>query len=177
MFQEYYDYFKHQAEAHPSLAHTSTNRVYSLVTLEAALSDLRTDVLDVQGYLLRLIEPTFRFSGQDGVPHKLIEGGYTIHKYYNRQASGDAAYLQAIADTERVGDDILEKMIADSENGHPLFAGDFSVPDATSSIRHNTADAGYVGWLYLFSWQIPFGFCVPATRAEWTDDGLTPYDE
>ena len=67
-------------------------------------------------------------------------------------------------------------MIADSANGHPLFG--FSadlVIQASANLRPETADSGYVGWLYLVQWDMPFDTCTPATRVEWEDGGLTPY--
>ena len=75
-----------------------------------------------------------------------------------------------------MGIDILEKMYADSQAGHPLFEyAAFSELTVTARITPVTGDAGYGGWIFL--WTLPRRFCIdsPASRTEWLDDGLTPF--
>lgn len=171
----YKSYFLHQATAHPLLGHTSTNRVFAMVGVDEDWGDLRSQVKE-KDYVMRCTEYTTN-PGQDagGFFRKPMRGALLIAKFYSPRNNSTDEYHQALAAAERVLDDIIEKMIRDSRNGHPLFGAamdreqDFQVAPAPKP-----ADGNYAGWEMVFTLRPMF----PEVCADvaWTDGGLTPIE-
>jgi len=171
-FNQYRTYFKHQAETHPSLLHTDSNRVFAVVRSDREYGDLRSKVKE-KDFVFRLLEYTYQ-RNDDQVPgRKRIRGGFLIAKFYSQREGDDDTYFTAIEAAEEVMDDMIDKMFQDSRNGHPLFAYDF---DATNELIvtpvHYTGDGSYTGWEVLFTLRP--GWPDRCGSVEWTDDGLTP---
>ena len=92
-------------------------------------------------------------------------------KYHSPRQGGRNAFFSAMTDAERVGDEIVEKMIADSKNGHPLFH--YSL-NTTQNVfvqpQIATGDLSYVGWMYLFSFANAWRNCITHPSApNWSD--------
>lgn len=176
-YSEYRNYFLHQAENHPALLHAPDNLVFELVTLDEALGDLRSENIPEKGYIMRLLEPTYRiFRDEDGQLHKLIEGGFGIYRHYDVGTAGPASYYAAMEGSEEIVDNMVEKMVADSQNGHPAFQSSIdSAFQASVESRNKTGDSGFAGWLCLFSYSPIFNVCNPAAGTAWLDNGTTPY--
>lgn len=177
--QDYIDYFKHQAETHPDLLHddASGQRVFALVTVEQAMGDFRTGA-QTKATIVRLLEYSYVVDDQGKSQNaKAMQGGFIVASYYSARSGGDAAYIAAMAKSERIADEIIEKMITDSQAGHPLF--DYSL-DSRQQIQvnpiRNTGDATYVGFIVLFAYENFFRVCTTHDDAPaWTDGGQTPY--
>jgi hypothetical protein len=175
--EQYYDYFLHQAETHPMLLHTADNLAFAQVSVEEAFGDLRSASVSASGYIMRLIQPVFRLApGSNGEPGQTFDGGFLIARTYDKRNQGSEDYRQALYGSERVAVDIVEKMYADSNAGHPMFQGK-AHSSLTLSAREKpvTGDAGYGGWLILWSLPNHFTYCTPAESAAWADGGLTPF--
>ena len=181
IFQDTYRlYFKHQAENHPSLAHQDLTgeRVFQMIGVEEALGDFRTGVKE-KAFIMRLLN--YNYSIGDAGEHetkKFLEGGFIIARHFSGRAVGTADYYEAMDDSEQVVDEVIEKMLADSRNGHPLW---YHSLDSRQNIRVNprayTGDASYAGWLVTFSWSNRFRDCITSDDAPaWIDGGLTPYE-
>ncbi|MEM9928519.1 MAG: hypothetical protein AAF840_01745 [Bacteroidota bacterium] len=173
----YYAYFKHQAETHPDLLHVDEdNLVFAQVSLEEAIGDLRSANISASSYIMRLFRPSFRFSPAEMMPAKNWDGGFLIARKHDTRNQGSEDFSAAIDGCERIGEDIIEKMYADSANGHPLFQGRAHTNlTITGRELPVTGDGGYGGWLFLWSLPVQFTYCQPATRAAWTDGGTTPF--
>lgn len=177
-FELYRQYFEHQAINHPDLAHDEQagQRVFEVITIDEAFGDFRTAGKE-KSFFFRLIEYTYSV-GDNGTHQgqKLIKGGFQIGKYYSLKQGGKQAYLEAMQDAERVMDDIIRKIIVDSQNGHPLFNYSLDSQQNFSVAPIPVAgDGAYAGWECIFDFT-PYFDCGTGD-VEWLDDGLTPYDE
>ena len=149
-----------------------------LITVDEAVGDFRSGVKE-KGYIMRLLEYSYQVSdsGQHEVL-KMHQGGFLIAHSYSERAGGAAAYMAAKGLAEKVMDEMIEKMIADSKNGHPLFyysldsRQDFNV----TPVKH-VGDASYTGYLCLFTFRSWFRNCITdPTAPAWVDEGVTPHD-
>jgi len=175
--QVLYDYFLHNCESHVDLAHdmSSGNRVFQLVSVEQALGDFRSGAQH-QGYLVRLIEYTYGITQLEHEATKEIQFGFIVAKYFREDADGSSAYVAAMSSAERVMDDFLAKMVADSRNGHPLFDHYFdSRQDVNVQPVLHTGDGNYCGWMAIVRTPQYFEHCYTPAPDRWTDGGLTPY--
>ena len=176
----YRAYFYHQCEAHPALAHQDEvgERVFQVVGIEEALGDFRTGA-KAKGFIFRLINYTYTI-GDDGghETQKQIQGGFIIARHFSGRNIGTPDYYAAMEQSEQVADEIIEKMIADSLNAHPLF---YHSLDSRQQINVQpvaiTGDANYAGWLCTFQFANFWRNCISdADAPAWSDGGLTPHD-
>jgi hypothetical protein len=174
--QLYRAYLQHQAEAHPALLHSEAegSRVFAMMHVEEIVGDLRT-VAKEKDFLMRGLHYTYNVS-DDGQGRRTLEGGFMIAKYYSLSEGGTPAMLAALDAAERVTNDIIEKIISDSRNGHPLFLHSLdSNQDFVVRPRPLISDS-YAGWITTFRFQNFFQVCLDAEDAPaWADDGTTPF--
>lgn len=176
LFDLYRAYFKHQAKNHPDLLHSdaSGGRVFEVISVDEAIGDLRTSGKE-KDFILRLLDYTYEVSDDtQSQIRKYIQGGFIVAKYHSPRSGGKESYYTAMEESERVMDELIAKMIADSQNGHPLF---FHSLDSRQNITVNplvsTEDGTYSGWICFFRFAPHFPECV---AEGWLDDGLTPND-
>lgn len=174
-FNQYIDYFKYQCENHALLLHDDAvgDRVFEVISVEEALGDFRTAGKE-KGYAFRLLEPIYFIGDNGNAPiRKTAQCGFIIAKYHGVRTGSADAYMTAMDDAESVSNDFVSKMIADSQNGHPLF---FYSLDSRQNINvtptTRRADGTYSGWIITFQISINFDDCP---SANWLDDGLTPF--
>lgn len=171
----YRNYFKHQATAHPELAHSDAvgSRVFAEIKLEDSFGDFRT-AAKAKGYIFRLMDYDYQVGRFDHEITKRISGGFVVAHFFQRDKLSD--YLSAKNKAETVMDQVIEKMIADSENGHPLFHGSFDAnQDITVQPVEYTGDASYVGYRCVFRLSQYWANCTtPIDSVGWTDGGITP---
>jgi len=180
-FSDLYEaYFRHQAESHPELLHQDVEgqRVFGVVNVDEFAGDFRAGIRS-QGYIMRLLEYSYRIT--DAGTHevrKTLEGGFLVAHHFSNRENGQAGYLSAKKKAEQVTDEIIEKMIADSQAGHPLFY--YSLNSQQQFQINPTSyigDVSYVGYMCLFSWSSWWRNCITDPVApEWTDGGVTPID-
>lgn len=175
----YRKYFKHQVTHHPDLAHADTNgsKVFEVIDVEEALGDFRSGAKE-KSFIFRLINYTFSV-GDDGgnETRKLFTGGFIVARYFDQRNTGESDYYTAIESSEKIVDELIEKMVSDSRAGHPLF---FHTLDARQNINVQPAlqfAPGYAGWLVTFSFSNPIRICLTDEDAPaWTDGGQTPFE-
>ena len=180
-FSDVYNaYFEHQAINHPDLLHdpASGQRAFAIISLEEALGDFRSGA-KAKGPIMRLIE--YSYTASDFGAHevrKRIEGGFIIAHYHSARAGGSDGYLDAMVASERIVDEIVEKMIGDSKAGHPLFYYSLSSrQDFTVNPTRFIGDACYSGYICLFSFSNYFRACPDGEGAPaWLDGGVTPHN-
>ena len=177
--EAYRDYLLHQAQSHPGLQHTKDNLVFQMTSVEDAIGDLQDARFSIDGYLMRGIEPAYAIrTAADGLPQQQFQGGVLTAKSYSQREEGTAGYQAALDAAETLMVDIIEKMYADSEHGHPAFEQMAAETLAiTSRIRLVAGDGSFAGWIMLFTIDLPTKFCAPAERVNWLDGGLTPFDQ
>jgi hypothetical protein len=176
----YVSYFRWQAMKHPDLLHSPDvgDRIFEVISIEEAMGDFRSSVTE-KGFLMRLIVPTYSLGDSysaNGL--KKAQGGFIISKYHSNRAADNAGFIAACTDSERVGFEIIEKMVGDSKNGHPLFNHSINTLDHLNldvQPKHDEAEGGYYGWLFMFEFSSFFRNCPDATA--WIDGGQTPFNQ
>lgn len=174
--QLYRAYLKHQAESHPNLQHNDAgSQVFAMMEVEEAVSDLRTKGSE-KGYIMRGLNYTYTLS-DDGEGRKEVQGGFMIARHYSNRAGGTVDYFAAIDAAERVLLDLIEKIVADSRAGHPLFLNSLDTKQNFRVMPRPIVSDGYAGWLCQFNFITPVTICITRDDAPaWTDGGATPFD-
>lgn len=179
--EDYRNYFRHQCKNHPDLLHedVSGRKVFEVIDVEEAEGAFRTEASDT-GYIFRLINYTFALRSDGGSNAlKQPDGGFVIAKLYRARSGGVDSKMQALSDAERIGLDIIEKMVTDSREGHPLFHYSIDSVDELNLFatpRMYAGDTGYAGWIFTFNFrnfQRTDSQCDASTA--WLDGGKTPY--
>lgn len=179
IFSDYYvAYLKHQAVKHPDLLHDDAvgSRVFSMLNLEETFGDLRTGSKE-KDFIMRGIWPTQQISDRftEGEVRKYWEGGFIIARYHADTTL--PSILAAIAESEQIADEIVEKMIADSMAGHPLF---YHSLDSNQNIQLSTYAMMAPNWSgvrVLFDFVNFWRNCITHdTAPEWIDGGVTPVE-
>ena len=180
----YRKYFLHQAIHHPDLAHQpDRDRVFEIIDVEEALGDLRTSAKE-KDFIMRLLMYTYELNDNYTEDiNKYMHGGFIIAKHHSHRKDGKNGFYEAMRLSEKVVDEIIDKMIGDSRNGHPLFYYSLNTAQniQVAPLRH-AGDIGFSGWLCTFRIASWFPHCLAKgiTDAEhvpaWTDGGITPYE-
>lgn len=174
-------YFEYLCTQHPDLLHSSTvgQRVFEVVAYEDAFSDFRTAAAE-KDFFVRFILPTMRMERKDNNARKVYQAGLMVGRYYSRREDTSSEQVDAWSDAERVADDFIARMIADSVNGYPLFNSSIDNADRLNlqgDFWEAQGDGSWAAVLYMFD----FGMfrCLDtngADYAEWEDGGLTSYE-
>lgn len=174
-------YFQNLAEQHPDVLHSETSgqRAFEVTAYEEAFSDFRTAGQE-KAFFVRLVLPTMRWEASHENARKVYQAGLMVGRYYSRREAAKSDLVEAWSEAERVADDFVARMVADSRNGHPLFFHSIDRPEnlkLTGDFWDVQGDGSYAAVLYLFE----FGNfrCVDPTGsevAEWLDGGSTSYD-
>ena len=180
MYELYQAYFKHQCEIHPELLHKDElgARVFEMSSLEEAWGNARTQNLE-KGIIFLLIDYSYGLGGpQAGDDRQLKQGGFLIAKHADNRENGSPATLAAIATCEKIANQIAVKMIADSQNEHPLF--NYSINTLqdmgwNAQVVREVGDGSYYGWLCVFDFSNYIDTCLGNEEDEnWKQ--LTPHD-
>lgn len=171
----YRAYLKHQAVNHPALQHSDTEgqRVFAMIQVEEALADLRTAAKE-KDYIMRGFHYTYNVQ-DDGQGRKYMQGGFMIAKAYSASEGGTDALLAALDAAETVVDEIIEKMVSDSRNGHPLFLYSLDSAQRIDVRPRPLISDNYAGWMCFFDFFNYFRVCLTDAEAPvWGDGGITP---
>ena len=173
----YRAYFLHQCQNHPELQHQDAAKVFGMIDIEDSFGDFRLGAKE-KGYLLRLITYTYGVGLSTHETLKAYTGGYIIAKYFQPRTGGEEEYWAAMDDTERINDELIEKIIVDSRNGHPLWYNSLdSRQDFSVQPIRLTGDGSYCGWRTIFSWRSYWRDCITSPDApEWADGGVNPHE-
>ena len=168
LIKDYIDYFRTLAEQHPALLHTPERRVFEVVSVEEAWGDYRTRQKE-KDFTMRLVLPSGGLAdGEQSDPMVDAMGGFVIAKYWDKRNEGDAALLEALDLSWEVGQDLVERIIHDSNQGHPLWYFSVNSPAALElswQPKIYTGDAQYAGWMFIFKWHAPLRNCITHSTA------------
>lgn len=177
---QYIKYFKHQAVNHPDIAHQDVDgeRAFNVVDIDEGLDQQRTTI-KIGGYFLHLFHYTYSIRQPEGGGEvlKFIQGGFKVARHYEPRADAADGYRDALVDAERVTDEIIEKMIADSRNAHPLFYRSLDrAQDINVAPEPRPANGSYAAVVCIFSYFTYWRNCITdASAPAWADGGETPY--
>lgn len=172
-------YFEYLSMKHPELQHAETegDRVFEVVAYEDAFSDFKTAGQEKR-FFVRVILPTVRFENQGDNARKMYQMGMVVGRYYSRREGSRSEMVQAWSDAERVADDFLARMVADSRNGYALFNNSMDKIqnlNITGDFWDTQGDGSYCAVMYMF--EMGLFRCLSSDDAtdyaEWTDGGLT----
>jgi len=175
-------YFRYLCEQHPLLNHSEAvgSRIFEVVAYEDAFSDFRTAAME-KAFFVRFVLPTMRFERKDNNARKVYQAGLMVGRFYSRREDAKEEIVEAWAAAEQVADDFMARIIADSNNGYPLFSAAVSTVDrlnVNGDFLDIQGDGSYAAVLYLF--DIAAFRCLDPTGddfAAWMDGGLTDFDE
>lgn len=170
-------YFQYLCEQHPELLHADEagQRVFEVRQLEEAERDPRTGIKE-KDFLVRLVLPTTELSDQTGNAVKTYEVGLLIAKYHGAREADPADWIAAMSAAERIGDEFVTRMVADSRAGNPLFFGRADMVGGlgvTSEFLMQVGDTSYSGVLLIF--RMSTFRCLDPDDTDWVDDALTGY--
>lgn len=180
MYNSYQSYYKYQCTIHPELLHEDEydKRVFEVSSFEEAWGQLRDGIVP-HGYLFRLIDYTFGLGGAHaGDDRQLKEGGFIIAKHASTREDGTPAEAEAIAKCEDIAKWFANRMLADSQNEHPLFENSINTLQDmgwNAQVVRNVGDGSYYGWLCVFNFSNYINTCLP-TEGEADYVALTPHD-
>ena len=181
LFEDLYiNYFRHQATNHPDLVHIAQEgeQIFDVIDIEQGmLVGLRSGVKP-DAFMMRLFHYTYRIGLISGEMRKIIQGGFMLAKQFSVREDDAAEYRVALREAERVTDEIIEKMLADSQAGHPLFYYSLDRDqDITVITSPKASGTSYAAKICTFSFSQHWRNCIDSPDAPaWLDDGLTPHD-
>ena len=173
----YQDYFKYLTEQHPDLLHIDSAEVFGMMDIEDSFGDLRVKAKE-KSFIFRLINYTYNVGlvGAENIKH--CTGGWVmLHYFGNRQATEDQ-YYEALNKAEKANDDFIERIINDSQLGHPLWYNSYS-KDMNINVQpiRFSGDGSYCGYRTIISWNNYFRVCLNDPEAPaWADGGQTPFE-
>ncbi|MEO0625745.1 MAG: hypothetical protein AAFY91_02075 [Bacteroidota bacterium] len=173
---QYRAYWLHQAVHHPDLLHTDEQRVFAMISIEQAFGDFRANAQE-KGFILRPIHYTYQVGrGEDGRMLKRLQGGWIVAYYYDTRGKGTTDQLGAMDKAEALNEQLMEKVVADSLRGHPLWQRSLdSRQDFSSQPVMLTGDMAYTGYRTVFTWNHQLTLCSPPQLVAWGDGGATPH--
>lgn len=172
----YHNYFKHQYISHPDLGNGDETG-FEYVSLEEALGEYRRDISSDK-IIMRLSMYTYAPNDNEAADaQKLCQGAFVLLKNFSLRSGNKAAYYAAMAATEKVVDEIIEKMLADSRNDHPLFHNSLNTAKNIFVSPREFEGDGKCGWIVSLRFTTWFRNCItdPAAPA-WLDGGETPHE-
>jgi len=176
------DYFRYLCTQHPDLLHSDTvgQRVFEVRDLDEAFGALRSGAKE-KACLVRLILPTMDLRSESNNARLAYQLGLLVAKYHGRREVLDADTIEAIAASEKIAGEILERVVSDSRNGHSLFGSSVDQASdlkATGEVLLRLMDGTYSGVLFMFEFttfrKIYSQVTVDCDGITWLDGGLTP---
>ena len=192
----YRKYLEYQAVNHPALLHKEDSKVFQMVGIQEAVGDFRS-IGQEKGFMMRGIWYTYGFGFSHEI-RKIKTGGFIIAKYHSQRNGGSNSLFEAMRDAEKVVDEIIARMIKDSQDGHPLFNHSINDPSKFNiQPKFNSGEVGYSGFIVTFQFSSFWNECAMDewatsedeawvtsdgeawsfdTATQWMDDGLTPHN-
>jgi hypothetical protein len=174
----YEAYFRYLTGQHPSLQGGGED-MFGIIDIEDAFGSFRSKV-QANGYFFRLIRYVYR-AGRPAGEHnmkKYLQGGWVIGKMVNTRSITAEGREALLSQLERINDDFIDRMVLDSQNGHPLFLQSLDDDQDFSSQPYlYTADGSYIAWRTVYSWEHFLPNCLTHDGATaWLDGGNTPHE-
>lgn len=179
----YIKYFEYLAKKHPIFRHRNEvgSKTFDVV-LQRDIKDLeiaRTDINAASEFILIAVVPTKEtLPSEDGNAKNDYTGGFFVLKKYSPKTNKKDDWWTALYETEVIGTQILQRMVFDSQNKHPLFhrqCDAYSQLNARFSER--TIDGNWYGFLVTFNIKNILPDCpLPCAWLDGGNFGTTPHD-
>jgi hypothetical protein len=177
----YIQYFRHLANMYTSLSHQQeTGSATFDVVLQNQVKELdiaRTGINPASETLMLAVIPTIELNEtEDAQGRRNYTGAFFILKKYHPKNDPKMKFWAVMGEAEQAGIDILERMVKDSLNKHPLFSRSIDTLDKLEArFIERVIDDKWYGYLVTFK----FATKIPCTGAgdatKWRDGGITPF--
>lgn len=175
----YIKYFEYLAQKHPLILHQNIVGLKAFdMVLQRDIKELsiaRMDINPNADFILLAVIPTDETEGsEDGNAKQVHTGGFFVLKKNAPRTEEKTEWWNAMYETQLIAYNILQRMITDSQNGHPLFhrqADRFENLNPRFSER--VIEEKWYGYLVTFSFKNILPEC-PLLDCVWTDSGVTP---
>ena len=171
-------YFRYLCAQHPDLQHSEEagQRIFEVKNIEEAFGDFRGGGQE-KTYFVRFILPTMRMERWGDNARKIYQCGLMVGCYHSRKEAISDALTSAQSQAERVADDFIARMVADSRKKYPLFAGgtadNVDALNLQGDFHNSQGDGSYGAVLYLFDIGVFRCLTSQTTGAAWLDQGDT----
>lgn len=166
---DYIDYMKTLAVNHAELCHEDKKgkEAFFRMNIQELYGAWRSGIRP-KGIALVAIEYLAKLSSKSS---KQIlserQAGFLVIGHH--RGNDDAAQLEILAKTEKIVLQIINRMIKQSQGGHPLLGCSISSHnDFNYTPQYNLGDGNYAGWLVTFQFNTPVDSCV--NQKYWKDD-------
>lgn len=166
MYQTYVNYFRWLCAQHERLLHSDERKVFEVISVEEALGDFRSRI-GLEDFYFFLIDYTWSVNELGGFQYQEKQGGFVIAKKLDVRNVVSADRVAARDQLEIVVNDFISHILADAQNGHPLFSNN----DTLSSLKVNvqplflTGDGSYDALICTFEFNVPLEYrleCHPS---------------
>lgn len=141
LFEEYYNYSERLATNEPNLQHSSTNHAFELIAVEEAFGSFRSKF---KGDLaMRLLEYSYHPKSDESTVLETMGAFQILHKHSGRE-SGKEGFIAAMIKAQEVVQNLIHRMVYDSQNGHILF--DYSLNKPSDIHVTTLLNAGDINW-------------------------------
>ena len=180
----YIKYFEYIAKMHPALRHRAElgGKTFDVVLQRdiKELSIARIDINSAANFILVAVIPTDEtVPSEDGNTYRMHTAGFFILKKSAPRVDLKNAERTAMVETEILAENILQRMVADSQNKHPLFHRQADRYEHLSPRKtERVVEEKWVGYLVTFSFKNILPDC-PVLDCAWLDGGnigRTPHD-
>lgn len=172
----YCRYFEYIAKMHPSLRHRSEigSKTFNVI-LQRDIKELdmaRVDINAAAEFILLAIIPTDEtVPTEDGNTMRVHTGGFFVFKKCAPRTERKNEWQNALYDCEVLAEHVLQRMVVDSQNGHPLFhrqADRYEYLNARKTER--VLEEKWFGYLVTFQYKNILPDC-PLLSCAWLDGG------
>jgi hypothetical protein len=179
MYQLYVKYFEWLCALHPSLLHGTGNKVFEVISVDDAFGDYRGK-FSASGCFFRLIDPMWSVEEIGRYHFQRKEGGFVIGKKIDVRNANAAARFAVRDAVETLVNDFISHMVADSQNGHPLFSGGSDSPETlriTCQPAFTAADGSYDALICTFQFYPEINYQLSChTSEDWQTLSPFQYD-
>jgi hypothetical protein len=149
------------------------------VLFQSEIKDIaiaREDIRPDADFILLAVLPTPNTEEREDANHQNnYFGGFVVLKKISRRTTKKKELWKGIAEVEDICNDILQIMVADSKNNHPLFNRSIDRIEKTKSRKlERTTEDNWIGNLCTFSFFNILTICPDPTV--WVNGGLSDHN-
>lgn len=171
LVDKYIEYFRTICENHPELNHAEGDgtQVFSILPLLDYVGGQWRGRLREKGYafILLLFNETMGSNS-----HLVRNGGFVVLHYHSSREGEDTDFTTALQRSQKVGYDVIQRMMYDSRNDELLFGDSItSTDDIELAVEPEvfSGDAGYSGYMFAFRFKEYFDNCIENSGVAWKD--------
>jgi hypothetical protein len=181
MIGQYANYFEYVASKHPLLNHVAEigKRTFDVIP-QSDVKDfdmIRTEIDAAADFAMVAVIPTLELQERtDAGVNRTYTGAFFVLKKYSSRNDEKRSWYGGTSEAEGIAEDILQRIVKDSRNKHPLFHRSCDTMGALNYRMLERKVSNWSGLLVTFNFSNIMPDC-PNTTTNWLDNGLTPYNK